>query len=76
MSNKDIVKISLIKNVCVRNTHNNIVFPKQDVLKIRFRNGEIRTLDLFSNKDMTEVDYFKIVETPKTKEKLIFFDKD
>jgi len=74
MSNKDIIKISHIKNVRVRNTHNDVLFPMQNILQVYFRSGEIRTLDLFSNKDMTEVDYFKIVETPKTKEKLIFLE--
>jgi hypothetical protein len=76
MNDKDIIKISHVKNVRVRNIHNNVLFPNQNILKVYFRNGEIRTLDLFSNKDMTEVDYFKIVETPRTKEKLIFNDKD
>lgn len=74
MSNNDIIKISHVKNVRVRNEHNNVVFPMQNVLKIYFRNGEIRTLDLFSNRDMTEVNYYKLVETPRTKEKIIFLE--
>ena len=74
MSDKDIIKISHVKNVRVRNEHNNVVFPMQNVLKIYFRNGEIRTLDLFSNRDMTEINYYKLVETPRTKEKIIFLE--
>lgn len=76
MSNKDIIKISLIKNVKIQNIHNDHLFPLQNVLKVFFRSGEIRTLDLFSNKDFTEVDYFKIVDTPRTKEKIIFLEKE
>ena len=72
MFDKDIVKIELIKGARVQNTHNNYVFPKQNIMKVYFRNNEIRTLDLFSERDITNIDYFKILEDNKTKRKTLF----
>lgn len=72
VSDRDIVKILQVKNVRIKNTHNNYIFPYQNIMKIFFRNGESRTLDLFSRRDMTEVDYFEVIETEKTREKIIF----
>ena len=71
-SSKDIIEILQVKNVRIKNTHNNYIFPYQNIMKITFRNGETRFLDLFSRRDMTDVDYFKIITTEKTKEKIIF----
>jgi hypothetical protein len=72
MFDKDIVKIELIKGVRVQNTHNGFVFPKQNIMKIYFRGGEIRTLDLFSNRDITDIDYFKVINGITTKTKVLF----
>lgn len=72
MFDKDIVKIELIKNVRVQNTHNGFVFPKQNIMKVYFRNGNIRMLDLFSNRDITDVDYFIIRKGLTTKIKTLF----
>ena len=71
-SKNDIVEIVKVKNVRIRNKHNNVLFPIQNVLKVIFRSGESRTIDLFSQKDMTEVDYFQVEETNKTKNKILF----
>lgn len=72
MFDKDIVKVELIKGVRVQNTHNGFVFPKQNIMKIYFRNGNIRILDLFSNRDITDIDYFKIINGITTKTKVLF----
>ena len=31
-------------------------------MKIYFRNGNYRVLDLFSKLDITDIDYFKVIE--------------
>ena len=72
MSKNDIIKIELVKNVCVENKNNNCIYPKQDILKIHFRNKKYRIIDLFSEVDITEIDYFRILETKKTKIKTLF----
>lgn len=72
MNNKDIVKVAHIKNVRIRNTNNGALFPMQNILKIYFRNGESRTIDLFSERDITDIEYLQEIATPKTKEKVIF----
>ena len=72
----NIVRIIKLKNVRIKNIHNNTLFPKQDVLEIEFENGEIRKIDLFSEKDITDIDYFEIETTPKTRCDIIFEDKD
>ena len=58
---EDIIKIELIKNVRIKNTHNNFIFPSQNIMKVYFRNNKIRILDLFSCKDITDIDYFEVV---------------
>jgi len=72
MSKNDIIKIELVKNVCVENKNSNCIYPKQDILKIYFRNKKYRIIDLFSEVDITEIDYFRILETKKTKIKTLF----
>ena len=74
--NNDIIKVELVKDIRVQNTHNNFVFPKQNIMKVYFRNNEIRTLDLFSERDITNIDYFKILEDKKTKRKTLFEEKE
>ena len=74
--NNDIIKVELVKGIRVHNTHNNFVFPKQNIMKVYFRNNETKTLDLFSEKDITNIDYFKILEDKKTKTKILFEEKE
>lgn len=72
MNEKDIIKITKIDNIRIRNTHNDYVFPLQSILKVETREGGIRILDLFSERDITSIDYFVVEETPKTKEHILF----
>lgn len=71
-SEKDIIKITKIDRVKIKNTHNETVFPEQSILKVEFRGGDCRILDLFSSYDITEIDYFEVINTPKTKEKILY----
>ena len=75
MRENDIIKIIKRDNINIRNLHNNAVFPSQSILIIEFRNGNKRILDLASQKDMTEVGYFEVMENDKTKDKVIFIDE-
>lgn len=72
MSDNDIIRVEHVKNVRIRNNNNGVLFPMQNILKVYFRNGESRTIDLFSERDITEIEYLKEIETPKTKAKTIF----
>ena len=74
--NNDIIKIELIKGIRVQNTHNNYVFPKQNIMKVHFRNNDVKILDLFSERDITNIDYFKILEDEKTKRKTLFIERE
>lgn len=76
MVKEDIIKIELIKNVRIKNTHNNFIFPIQNIMKVYFRNNKIRVLDLFSCKDITDIDYFEVVNGISTKTKILFEEDD
>ena len=69
-----ITKIVEAKNVNVGNIHNNLVFNNQKLLYISM-GKEIRIIDLLANKDITDIDYLKIITTSKTKYKKIFVDE-
>ena len=58
----EIVKIDVVKGARVQNLHNGFTFPKQNVMKVYFRDGSYRILDLFSKLDITDIDYFKVIE--------------
>lgn len=72
MNKKDIIKISKIDNIRIKNKHNGYLFPQQSILKVETREGYYRIIDLIAERDITDIDYFEIVETPKTKEKVLF----
>ena len=67
MNKEDIIKIELLRDARVQNMHNGFIFPKQYIMKIYYRNNCIRILDLFSKRDITNIDYFKVLEGTKTK---------
>ncbi|MBO5120800.1 MAG: hypothetical protein J6C28_03880 [Bacilli bacterium] len=67
MNKEDIIKIELLRDAKVQNMHNGFIFPKQYIMKIYYRNNSIRILDLFSKRDITNIDYFKVLEGTKTK---------
>lgn len=72
MSDKDIIKIIDMVNVRIRNKHNGVLYPIQDVVKVVYRDNTYRVVDMFSKRDITDIDYFEIVETNKTEVLTIF----
>lgn len=72
MSDKDIIRITKVNNVQVENTHNGYLFPLQSILEIEDRMGNVRVLDLIADRDITDIDYFVIHESSKTKRKDLF----
>lgn len=70
----NIIEIKRVCDIRIKNKHNGVVFPLQDILKISYENGKNRVLDLFSEKDITDIDYFEIVESDKTSEIVYFKD--
>ena len=58
----EIVKIDIVRGARVQNLHNGFTFPRQNVMKVYFRDGSYRVLDLFSKLDITDIDYFKVIE--------------
>lgn len=69
---ENIIKITKLKNVRIRNTHDDYLFPYQDVIIVEYANKKERTIDLIANKDITDIDYYKVVKTDRTKESIIF----
>lgn len=70
----NIIEIAKIKNVRIKNKHNDFIFPTQDILRVSFENGDIRTIDLICEKDITDIDYFEVIESDRTKERILFKD--
>lgn len=59
MSDKDIIKIIDMVNVRIRNKHNGVLYPMQDVVKVVYRDNTYRVVDMFSKRDFTDIDYLK-----------------
>ena len=74
MNEKDIIRITKINNIQIENTHNGLFFPLQSILEIEFRGGATRILDLIAERDITDISYFVIHETPKTRKKDLFIE--
>lgn len=70
----NIIEIARIKNVRIKNKHNDFIFPTQDILKVCFENGNNRIIDLICEKDITDIDYFEVIESDKTKTRVLFKD--
>lgn len=67
MSIKKITKMELIDH------HKpNLHGPLRDVIFITLANGEVKTLDLFADSDVTNVDYWEYKKTWKSKEITLF----
>ena len=75
MNKNDIIAVEIVKNVRIRNLHNDFLFPKQDIMNVYFRDGKKRTLDLLSQRDFTDIDYFKVENTKSTKVNVLFFEE-
>lgn len=74
-SNKNIFAIVQFDNVRIRNTHNDYLYPEQSILEIDSEDG-YRIIDLFSQKDITNIDYFRVETTSKTRKKVLFQERD
>lgn len=68
----EIIKIELVKNVNVKNILDDYVYPLQNIIKVYFKNGESRTIDLVCNKDITNVNKLVVVYNDFTKIKVLF----
>ena len=72
----NIVEIYIKKNINIQNLHNEVIYPKQSILIVSYENGTERIIDLMSEKDITDIDYFKVIESDKTKKRTLFKDSD
>lgn len=72
----NIVEIYIKKNINIMNLHNEVIYPKQSILVVSYENGTERIIDLMSEKDITDIDYFKVIESDKTKKRILFNDLD
>lgn len=72
----NIIRITKKNNIRVKNLHNGVLFPKQDILEIEFDNSSKRIIDLMSQKDITDINYLQVVENEKTKTTNLFYDND
>jgi len=73
---EDIVKIEFVKNVNIKNTFNNYVFPLQNIIKIDYRSGKSRTIDLICNRDITSVENLEVIYNSSSKEKVLFEEEE
>lgn len=68
-----IKEVKIIKNIIMVNKHHERGYDcKEGVMIIEEENGTIHILDLESSNDISTCDYLDIVETKKTKEKILF----
>lgn len=72
----NIIEITRFKNVRIKNLHNEVLFPTQDILRITFENGDNRIIDLISEKDITDIDYLSVVVSDKTRTRTLFKDTE
>jgi hypothetical protein len=70
-----ITKITEIKGVDILNKHNYCVFKNQKIWMIELENGTKYLLDMRGNKDITNIDYLSLLESNKTKKKILFKDE-
>ncbi len=72
-----IKSIYLLKNAFIKNTHNNCIFDKQEVLVIEYDNKSKSYIDMKANQDITNIDYFEvIIRKGKTKMKKVFLEEN
>jgi hypothetical protein len=76
MNDKDIIRITKVDNVRVENTHNGFMFPVQNILEIEYRDGGVRVLDLMAQRDISDISYLVVHDSPKTKRKDLFKEND
>lgn len=69
-----ITKITEIKGLNILNKHTNIMYKNQIIWLIK-TNKKSYVLDMLANKDITDIDYLEIIETKKTKYKVLFRDE-
>ena len=69
-----ITEIIEVLHLSILNKHNNLMFSNQKLWYIKIDNN-IRIIDLLANKDITDIDYLKIIPTHKTTYKIIFKDE-
>lgn len=74
-SDRKIISITKIDNVRIKNTHNDYLYPTQSILEVDMDDG-YRIIDLIAKKDITDIDYFEVVTTSKTKKKVLFKEED
>jgi len=74
-SDKKIIAIVQFDNVRIRNAHNDYLYPEQSILEIDMEDG-FRIIDMISEKDITDIDYFKVESTNKTRKKVLFKERD
>lgn len=72
MNDNDIVRITKVNNVQIKNLHDEHLFPLQSVLEVENRGGYTRIIDLIADRDITDITYYEVCETPKTRRKDLF----
>ena len=71
-----IKEVILEQGVNVKNLHDGTIYPTQNIIKVVFKNGDCNILDLFSKADITNIDYFEVLENDNTKKKILFRSTD
>ena len=71
-----VVKVEVITDCRLFNLHNNFYSTSRTIMKISFKNGKFRELDLLSKVDLTDIDYIEVIYPERSKRYLLFKETD
>lgn len=71
-----IAKVEVITNCRILNTHNNHQGARKSVMRVEYRSGKCRLIDLTLNVDFTDVDYLEVIYPLWGKKYLLFQEND
>lgn len=76
INEKAIARIEVFTNCRILNTHNNHQGARKSIMKVDYRGGKCRLIDLTLNVDFTDVDYLEVIYPVWGKKYLLFQEND
>lgn len=67
-----IAKVEVITNCRILNTHNNHQGARKSVMRVEYRSGKCREIDLAMKLDITDIDYLEVIYPIWSKKYLLF----
>lgn len=72
----NIVRVEVITNCRLLNTHHNLKGIRKSIMRIDYKNGKCRELDLTTKLDITDVDYLQVIYPVWSKKYLLFEESE